>query len=527
MSRREPHNRFLRTTIGSLSILGVASVTLSCAMGSLGAPTGLTGTAADGAVDLAWEPAGEAVGYRVLMHTESGLTETVYTEARETGTTALRWSGLSNGATYYFAVAAVGIDGVGPVSGEIDVVPQAPPTGVVRDLDPPTAFSGGLYGFDVATDGDFVVVGAPFYEVDGFESGAVFVYRRVDGGWSEPAVLSPPSPKGAELFGISVDISGNTIVVGASGWMDAFFDQLGRAFVYERSSGNSWEYAGALSAGFSSEPGAEFGRAVAVAGDYVAVGAPAEDENGSTAGSGAVYVFRRTSTGWSSGLRVTRGAQSPAAGDAFGTSVDLDGDYLLVGAPSADYSGFINPGTAEVFRRTGENSWDHSGVLIASDALTDEGTFAPGNERFGDSVAIDGQVLVVGAPYDSEFSLRSGAVHVYYRVAEDGYSSGYKLLAPDASSGAWFGIRVAAGYGMIAVGAPQTDLPGTLNAGTVYRYEDEGNGLFVHPTRLQSRTPTVNGGFGSSVALGANGLLVGEPYAQAGATNAGDAWVFE
>ena len=524
-NRRSRHG-VLATLQGAAATFVAVAILAACSSTEIVAPGDLSATAGDESVSLSWSPVTGALGYRVLMNTSSGVSASTYTEARDTTNTEFRWSGLSNERSYWFAVLPIGDDGPGPLSDEIEVVPFAPPSGnQTSELSPDSETVGGAHGSAVATDGSFAAVGAPGQEVGGFASGAVFVYEKTNGGWSGPAVLSPPSPKGAEQFGTSVAMSGDTLVVGAPGWTDSFGNIEGRAFVYERSSGNSWTLADTVSAGLNGESGADFGQSVSISGDYAILGAPYEDSG--TPNAGAAYVFVRGSTDWGSGTRLTRSGGTRTAGDAFGQSVAIDGDYLLAGIPGAAYSSFTNPGTAEVFRRTGSNSWSYSDELIASDAFTDEGTFVPDNERFGDAVAIDGKILVVGAPYDSEFTLRSGAVHVYFRTGEDTYSDGYKLLAPDASEQNWFGATVSVRDGWLAVGAERAAVPGYATAGAAYLFRDEGAGAFVIREKLAAPVPQASAAFGRAVAIGSAGLIAGE-YARDGlSSNSGAAYAFE
>jgi hypothetical protein len=289
--------------------------------------------------------------------------------------------------------------------------------------------------------------------------------------------------------------------------------------VYVRTSGNTWELDDELGESFGSYAG--YGLSVAISGEYAAVGAEDADAGGTD--SGAVYVYRRGSVDWGAGEELV--ANGAAAGDNFGASVDLDGNYLVAGAPGAEYSTYTSPGVAQVFRRIGTNSWAYSDELIASDGLTDESVGLE-NERFGDAVSIDDGVVVVGSPYDSEFSSRAGSVHVYRRTGEDRFSGGYKLLAPDATIGGWFGTSVALADGWLAVGASNAPVIGVHSAGTVYLYHDDGNGLLTFYDRLEAPAPQVDAGFGFAVGFGGGVLVVGAPWASASASNDGQAFVY-
>ncbi|MCB7129976.1 MAG: FG-GAP repeat protein, partial [Candidatus Brocadiales bacterium] len=144
-----------------------------------------------------------------------------------------------------------------------------------------------------------------------------------------------------------------------------------------------------------------FGYSVALSGDYALVGAPWEDAGGS--GAGAAYIFYRTGiNSWDSGTKLL--APDTQAGDYFGYSVAISGDYALVGAEEEDAGGG-NAGAAYIFYRTGINSWDGGTKIVAPDAQADN--------LFGRSVAISGDYAVVGAPWEDAGGGEAGAAYVF------------------------------------------------------------------------------------------------------------------
>ena len=291
------------------------------------------------------------------------------------------------------------------------------------------------FGYSVACDGDTVVIGA--YEEDSstnfiihgvdlyltndlsWTNGAVYVYRRIGTTWVQEAYLKAPTPinmgGGGDQFGYSVAISGNTIVAGAPGEdsnttaiingsdlssTNNSVESTGAAYVFVRDANNMWSHQAYLKSP-NAETNDNFGMSVAVSGDTAIVGASGEDS-----ASGAAYVFVRSGTTWSHQAYL----KAPNAGnnDNFGISVAVSGDTAVAGAPAedsnttaiingstlglpADTGANINTGAAYVFIRSGI-TWTHQAYLKAPNAGS--------NDYFGQSVAIDGETVVVGAMYE-------------------------------------------------------------------------------------------------------------------------------
>jgi len=212
-------------------------------------------------------------------------------------------------------------------------------------------------GASVAIDGNIVVAGAPGWEDD---AGKAYVFERdqFSGKWRQSGQLVPEISTGGSLFGQSVAISGEVIVVGApsedgSGVrvsgdpMQTDAPDAGAAYVFERVDGY-WRQTAYLKA-FESDAGDLFGTSVAIDGDYIAVGAPLEasqvvgfPHNNDMRGAGAVYLYDRPSSGWR--YHNTAKAPWPHYGDFFGQSVALDRGAddvlrLAVGAPAANPDG--------------------------------------------------------------------------------------------------------------------------------------------------------------------------------------------
>ncbi len=149
------------------------------------------------------------------------------------------------------------------------------------------------------------------------------------------------------------------------------------------------------------EAGDEFGISVAISGDYAIVGAYLEATGGSDAG--AAYIFHQTGTDtWDSGTKIV--ASDAEAGDYFGASVSISGDYAIVGANQEDEAA-TNAGAAYIFHRTGTTTWDSGTKIVASDPEI--------GDNFGFSVAISADNSLVGALNEDTGGLDAGAAYLY------------------------------------------------------------------------------------------------------------------
>lgn len=214
-------------------------------------------------------------------------------------------------------------------------------------------------GWAVAIDGDRAIAGAPTPGLSEFQFGRAHIYHRVVGIWQHETELAPSLPELRDNFGISVDIEGEVAVVGAIYFLDP--PDPGKAFVF-RWNGTSWVEEAILVA-----PGAvefdNFGYAVAINGDRIAVGAPFEDLGEGTKGS--VYVFKHNGSTWVQEARIRPLDDDTNKG--FGLSVALRGDELVVGAPG-DQTFSNSNGAVYVLEWSG-TSWEQTTKLFPSNPV--------------------------------------------------------------------------------------------------------------------------------------------------------------
>ncbi len=176
------------------------------------------------------------------------------------------------------------------------------------------------------------------------------------------------------------------------------------------------------------EAGDYFARDVAIDGDYAVVGAPFDDnDNGEDAG--AIYIFKLISGHWE--LQTKLMAHDGAAGDLFGYSVAIRGDYIAVGACWDDDDG-EKSGSVYIFQLD-DRVWRQRAKILAEDAGEDN--------RFGIDVALDDDYLLVGAFFDDDAGDRSGSAYIF-KYDGSHWTQQNKLVADDAAAGDWFGVFV-------------------------------------------------------------------------------------
>jgi len=334
------------------------------------------------------------------------------------------------------------------------------------------------FGTSVAISGDTVVVGARDATVSGhFQQGSAYVFVEPAGGWSTTssytAKLTASDGAAGDSFGISVAISGDTVVVGAF-WaqIDGNTNQ-GAAYVFVKPAGG-WATTSTYAAKLTASDGTlndNFGWSVAISGDTVVVGSPNAAIGGHT-NQGSAYVFVEPAGGWSTTSSYTAKltASDGAAGDLFGWSVAISGDTVVVGAPHAAIGGQTRQGAAYVFVKPA-GVWATTSIYAAKLTASD-GTL---NDNFGWSVAISGDTVVVG----SSNALigghtNQGAAYVFVKPAGVWATTSIyaaKLTASDGAAKDFFGFSVAINSDTVVVGAFKAVISGNIAQGASYVFK--------------------------------------------------------
>jgi len=410
---------------------------------------------------------------------------------------------------------AYGDDDKGPSSGSA-VVFERPSEGWSRGLLQPVKLVANdgekidYFGYSVSISGDTLVVGAQ--GDDGFK-GSAYVFVKPSGGWSstlnQSAKLVATDGAASDYFGISVSISGDTVVVGAYKDDDKGTDS-GSAYVFVKPAGG-WSGTLNESAKLLATKGAAsdyFGRSVSISGDTVVVGASRGD--GQVADSGSAYVYVKPAGGWSSTLYQIAKLNSSdgATYDYFGVRVSIDKDMVVIGASGDDDKG-SGSGSAYVFVKPAggwSSTLNQSAKLLARDGAA--------GDSFGNSVSISGDTVVVGACQGDGMVTDSGSAYVFVKPA-GGWTGtldeSAKLLASDGEEGDYFGFRVSIDRSTVLIGAYRDGDLG-LSAGAAYVFAMPPGGwssTLNQSAKLLAKHGTVNDNYGSSVSIGGNALVVG------------------
>jgi hypothetical protein len=438
---------------------------------------------------------------------------------------------------------------------------------------------GDAFGRSAAVDGATMVIGAPFEDssatgVGGnqadngaLDSGAAYVFIRSGGTWTQQAYLKASNAGAGDQFGYSVAVEGDTIIVAANAedssatgvggiQADNSAADSGAVYVFTRTAG-TWTQQAYLKA---SNTGAvdQFGYSVALNGDTIAAGAVSEDSSAtgadgnqadnSASGSGAAYVFTRTAGVWTQQSYLK--ASNTGGGDNFGQSVAMDGETIVVAALAEDSgatgvggnqadNSAADSGAAYVFTRAA-GIWTQQAYLKASNTGA--------TDLFGYSIALEGETIVVGAFGESSSATGvggnqandsasfSGAAYVFTRSSGTWTQQAY-LKASNTDGGDDFGWSVALDGDTIVVGAvgeasgatgvdgDQTDDSASFS-GAAYVFTRSG----VIWSQLAYLKKSDAGGaqdqFGSSVASDGDTIVAGAINESSLAENSGAAYVF-
>jgi hypothetical protein len=415
--------------------------------------------------------------------------------------------------------------------------------------------------YSMAMSGDTLVIGAPSEEsaatgVNGDEddnsadfAGAVYVFVGDGSTWTQQAYLKASNTGPSDGFGISVSISGDTLVVGARGESssatgvdgdesDDSAEVAGAAYVFVRD-GTTWTQQAYLKAS-NTDAVDRFGSSVSVSGDRLVVGADFESSDAtgvdgdqaddSADQAGAAYVFVRDGSTWSQQAYLKASNTDP--GDYFGTAVALSGDILVVGAPGEDssaagvngsQSGNFKPnsGAAYVFEWS-DTEWLQTAYLKASNSGEGDG--------FGAALSLEGQTVVVGAEGEDSLATgvngnqssngapSAGAAYVFARGGSTWSQQAY-VKASNTGEADRFGCSVAVFEDTLVVGAEHEDSSakgvdgdqgsnGSTNAGAAYVFVRSATNWSPHSYLKASNTDT-NDYFGWSVALSEESIVVG------------------
>ena len=351
------------------------------------------------------------------------------------------------------------------------------------------------FGFSIDVDGDTAIVGAPYEDTSGDNAGSAYIFTHSSSSWVELVKLQGNDTDGKDYFGYSVAIDGDTVVVGARGKNG----ETGTAYIFTYDEVAGWVEQQRLQ-GSDIDGSDYFGQSVDIDGNMIVVGASGKKSN-----TGAAYVFTYSTSSWVELAKLQ--ASDKQTGDSFGGSVAVDGNTVVVGAYREDTGG-TDAGAAYVFTHS-SSSWVELVKLQGND--TDR------KDSFGYSVAIDGDTIVVGA---RDKAGKTGATYVF-TYSTSSWVELAKLQASDKQTGDSFGGSVAVDGNTVVVGAYREDTGGT-DAGAAYVFTHSSSS-WVELVKLQGNDTDRKDSFGYSVAIDGDTIVVG---ARDKADKTGAAYVF-
>ena len=392
----------------------------------------------------------------------------------------------------------------------------ATPTVPVATLDNPNPAPLASFGYAVALSGTTAVIGSQ-------RANRAYVYDFAGTTPATPVVsLDYPTPQPIDAFGSSVAISGHHIVVGAPG-KSAGTSEAGSAYYYDLSSGTPGQPA-AIWSNPSPVTDGHFGRSVALDGVRAAIGTAPDNLTfqGQPVSSnlrGTVFLYSFTSNN----PDLVLDNPQPAGAIEFGAAVALSNNRLVVAAQHADpVDG--DAGTAFFFDLGAgvANQASYAGVIHSA---------SPSLGAFGQSVALSGTRLVVGAPTDDTDGHDVGLAYLNISSLSVFEGGSPNIIfgpprpifhKPSPAPGDQFGAAVAISGTRVVISAPFDDT-GALDAGSVYVFDLQQNLLAT----IHNPTPDVSEQFGSSVAIDGNLLIIGTPQEGTMGGNAGAAYVYD
>ncbi len=359
------------------------------------------------------------------------------------------------------------------------------------------------FGNSIAVSGEYAIIGA---RGTNNLNGAAYIYKNSNGDWIEEAKLIASDSSEVSEFGISVDISGDYAIVGSFGNGDSV-QNCGCAYIYKNEGGN-WTEITKLTAS-DAEDSDLFGASVGISGNYAVIGAVWDDDNGSK--SGSAYIFYNDSGSWSEVDKILPGDGD--VGDWFGASVSISGDYVLVGSFFDDDNGG-DSGSAYIFYNSGGN-WVQQAKLTASDGNT--------ADSFGRSVKLSNETAVIGAyAHDNH----RGAAYIFEKPSGGwvDMNETQKITPSSLEENDKFGTSVAVNGNFVIVGTQADEMFQRIGYACVFK---KNEGAWEELIRLEPTDGEDDDRFGFAVAIEDDQAFVGAIYDDDYVYNSGATYFYD
>lgn len=365
-----------------------------------------------------------------------------------------------------------------------------------QKLTPPDGNSSGYFGAAAAVRGDVALVGSEYANVNGIaRRGAVYVFHRVNGSWTQVQKLVSGDGGTDHLFGGAIIIDGTTALIGARGATVNGASGAGAVYVFSETDG-VWAQTQKLTS-VDPYPAANFGNALSLSGDRVVIGA----QNLTIVGrayQGAAYLFSRSSGTWSQTQKII--ADDGAASSYFGTSIAFDGGTLAITAPSATIGAAARQGAVYVFSEAAPGQWAQVQKLTSSDGYA--------QQHFGASVAVSGDRMLVGTPSAAINGLNAAGAVYAFGNGGSGWSEAQKLTSSNIGASYNFGQRVVLRGDAGFVGESYAAVGGVAQAGAVHAVRWIGGQWSVTST-LTASDGQLNNWFGWSIGWDGATAVIG------------------
>lgn len=354
--------------------------------------------------------------------------------------------------------------------------------------------AGDSFGYDVAIDGNTALVGAFKADIDGvIDAGAAYAYVLGGNGWEKQAKLFAEPAFADDTLGGKVALKNNVAMLGVSRRDDKGKDS-GAVVSFEREV-NTWKQRQIFTAP-DAKPGDAFGQSIALTKNHLVIGAPRNDALGNDAG--AAYIYKRENDTWHYQTKIT--ASDGVTGDLFGISVAIDGNTILVGADLHDEKA-ENAGAVYVYVLE-ENKWKQEAKLMASDGGK--------TDIFGVRVALSENTALVSARRDDteELGIDAGSAYIFVREGST-WTQQAKLTSPDGQADDRFGRGVALSSDTAIISAMNHDANGS-NTGALYVYK-KGSGGWRYTSKFIAQSSMPDDKLGWNVGLSNDVAIIATP----------------
>lgn len=357
------------------------------------------------------------------------------------------------------------------------------------------------FGISMDSDRNTLLVGSKDDEF-GFSAGAVSVYiRQSDNGWKHWQKLTPSDARPYQFFGSSVAVFGDTIAVGARGFLN---DTENGVYIFRQGSDGYWTEQQLLVSDDAENRDA-FGQSVALTADTLLVAANGDN------GSGSAYSFTKNDGRWVQEQKLI--PSDGKSGDSFGRTLKLAGsNTVLIGSSWRDTEDQTSSGATYVFNRNADGVWTETQILTAATPRK--------GEHFGTSIGTDGDFAIVGTS-TSYSDLSPSAAYIFSRDQNGFWTLQQQLEALSPQLRDKFGTYVAINKDTVAVGAPFG------GPGSVHLFERDTSGVWLESQTIMSSSPSWGAHFGVRVSLSDSHLFVGENTSDEIIENSGSAYAYQ